>query len=114
MDVYKILLLMRLLKLSQWKVMTEFATVMLEVSFIYCQPIANAWSGQLHPSPENMFCLPSFALPFLHNSIVTQLFCEDLLDSPCEEDSVLSTPMVTSSAEHAFSHKEKPFGNVVV
>lgn len=48
---------MRLLKLSQWKVMAEFAIVMLEESFIYCQPTANSHSGQLHPLPENKLCL---------------------------------------------------------
>lgn len=77
---------MRLLNLSQWKVMMEFAIVMLEVSFIYCQPIANSCSGQLRSLVEMMFCLPSFTLSSLCNSIITQSFCEDLLDSPCEED----------------------------
>lgn len=97
---------MRLLKLSQWKVTTEFGIVMLEVSFIYCQPTANSCSGQLRPLAENMLPTP-FCSQSLCNSIIPQLFCD--LPTHSEEDSMLSIP-VTSSAEHVFSHTEKPFG----
>jgi len=112
-DVYKILLLMRFLKLSQWKVMTESAVAMPEVSFIYCQPTAGACSGQLHPSAENMVCLPSFTDSSLCNSVATQPLCEGLPDSPCEEDSVLSMSMAARSAELSLSHREQAFGKQI-
>lgn len=54
--------------------MTVFAIVMLEESFIYCQPTANSRSGQHHPLPENKLCLPPSTVPCLCNSITTQFF----------------------------------------
>lgn len=64
---------MRLLKLSQWKVMTEFAIVMLEVSS----------TANLLQTPALASCvlwlrtcfLPSFAQS-LCNSVIPQLFCD--------------------------------------
>ncbi|KAK4826144.1 hypothetical protein QYF61_005717 [Mycteria americana] len=43
-------------------------------------------------------------------SEVSRLFCEDLLDSPREEDGELPTPTAAGSAEHTSSRAEKPSG----
>lgn len=88
--------------------MMEFAIVMLEESFISCQPIAHSCSGQLRPLAEKTLCLPPSALPSLCNSVTTQLLAGDLLDSVFSFLCLLPIPVVTSSAEHTFSHTEKP------
>lgn len=72
LHTYKILLLMRLLKLRQWKVLAKFAIVLQTCKVSPTVNLSqNSCSGQLCPLAGNMLGLPSFALPSLHNSIIT-------------------------------------------
>lgn len=95
---------MRLLKLSEGKVMTEFAIVMLEESFIYCQPTANTHSGQHHPLPENKLCLPPSTLPCLCNPIITQFFVKVSQSARQGRQHILQNHRDSPSQAHAQPH----------